>query len=256
MSVADFNTIHEQVQPDPLHLLVNCNCLFGPHEQLCSVLDQGAKLIVESLPVEQCTIIWAGDGNNGAHETSEYSRNGAEMKIDQLPAFRQLLHKAQTTRWPGTEHLQVFDADYGRRRLLVTALRVRGEVVGTCAMLVNNSPDSDSPDFREILSLLMQQIDHAIESFHLKKLLASRYAAFAISRDGKEKNDSAHSIAEYTLAAVKNPEKVAKLIARSFYKDLRRAGFDMKQILIVASELIDNLNQAVKRTREKTSEAS
>jgi len=68
----------------------------------------------------------------------------------------------------------------------------------------------------------------------------------------KRSGTSRRSLEDHILASAQNPEKAAKIIARSFYKDLRRAGFETKQVLVVASELISNLNDALKKTRAKT----
>jgi L-methionine (R)-S-oxide reductase len=86
--------------------------------------------------------------------------------------------------------------------------------------------------------------------------LASRYAAIALSRNGHGDAADQNAFDAQFLAAVTNPEKVARIIARSFYKDLRKAGFETKQILVVATELIDSLNQALRRTKAKTASAA
>ena len=53
------------------------------------------------------------------------------------------------------------------------------------------------------------------------------------------------------LEGVERPEEVAKILARSFYKELRKAGFEGKHIVVIAAELIDCLNETLRKTRAK-----
>lgn len=43
------------------------------------------------------------------------------------------------------------------------------------------------------------------------------------------------------------PDKAARIVARSFYRELRKAGFETKDILLVTAEILDNLNEAFRR---------
>ena len=101
---------------------------------------------------------------------------------------------------------------------------------------------------------LTEHLSLAVETQHLRQLLASRYATIALSRDRHGDGTEAGALDVRFLAAVAKPEKVARIIARSFYKDLRKAGFETKQILVVATELIDSLNVALRRTKAKTTQ--
>lgn len=56
------------------------------------------------------------------------------------------------------------------------------------------------------------------------------------------------------LQKAHNPDKAAKIIARSFYKELRKAGFEAKHIVVVAAEILDNLNEALRQARAKSRE--
>jgi len=51
------------------------------------------------------------------------------------------------------------------------------------------------------------------------------------------------------LRKAQNLDKAAKIVARSFYKELRKAGFEVKHILAVATEIIANLNEAFRQPK-------
>jgi len=81
--------------------------------------------------------------------------------------------------------------------------------------------------------------------------LRQRVAAKPVS------NEPANSaLVPHIHAAIANPERIAKIVARSFYRELRKAGFAPKQILMVANELIGNLSEALNKTQAKTDAAS
>jgi hypothetical protein len=47
--------------------------------------------------------------------------------------------------------------------------------------------------------------------------------------------------------AYRNPEDVAKILARSFFSEMTKAGFEAAQIVSAASELIEQLNRRLQR---------
>jgi Fe-S cluster assembly ATPase SufC len=50
-------------------------------------------------------------------------------------------------------------------------------------------------------------------------------------------------VGESVRLAYRNPEDVAKILARSFFREMTKAGFEPAQIVSAATELIDQLNQ-------------
>lgn len=52
-------------------------------------------------------------------------------------------------------------------------------------------------------------------------------------------------------ALTENPEKVSILVARAFFRELRRQNFTDSQVVRVASELIDCLNKSLEGYKDK-----
>ena len=74
---------------------------------------------------------------------------------------------------------------------------------------------------------------------------------------GKKANtDMSHPYGKfdaYVTAAVNNTEKASELVAKSFYKILRKNGFNDAQIINVANNLLDCLIQTLGNYKEKKS---
>jgi hypothetical protein len=54
------------------------------------------------------------------------------------------------------------------------------------------------------------------------------------------------------LHKAQNLDKAAKIVARSFYRELRKAGFEIKHILAVTTEIIANLNEAFREAKTQS----
>jgi len=207
-----------------------------PCESLDALLDAAAQSVIDAFGVETAAVVWIDE-------------NAPQLRLraQRPPA---------ALRAAGAEHPAIACVARLREGGTPTAgpelalpLSVNGLTVG---YLYAHAPQRGGTRAARIdagaLGMLAVQLGLAIEAQGLRQMLASRYAPAALS--GREHADAAAREARF-LEAVTHPEKVARIIARSFYRDLRRSGFETKQILVVASELIDNLNEALRRTRAK-----
>jgi Fe-S cluster assembly ATPase SufC len=62
----------------------------------------------------------------------------------------------------------------------------------------------------------------------------------------QEAQQAKERVGESVRLAYRNPEDVAKILARSFFREMTKAGFESGQIVSAATELIDQLNHRLK----------
>jgi hypothetical protein len=230
------------------------DCAIGPidalrrlcaqHETVDALLEDAAQIALAVLGAEVCAIAWL-DEDKPTPRLRASRRRGAQTLSAEEDAriVRFIAALRAPPERPGAR------AALGNER--ARALHIGTRTVGYLyARRAARGSGLDTP----LLDALAAQLGMAIETLHLRQLLASRYATIALSRDGQGEAGEAGALDVGVLSAVTHPEKVARIIARSFYKDLRKAGFETKQILVVASELIDSLNAALRRTKAKTTQ--
>jgi GAF domain-containing protein len=99
----------------------------------------------------------------------------------------------------------------------------------------------DAPDLglAEIVAAL---VGKCVQVARLQTLLGSRLAQASLAREEKE------VVARLTEGTVP-PARVAKLLAKSFFRDLAAAGFEPGQIIDAASEIIDLVSKDINRYR-------
>jgi hypothetical protein len=223
--------------------------LCAQHESVDALLEDAAQIALEVLGAEVCAMIWLDEDRRTPRVRAWRRRDAQALSADddaRIVRFIAALHtppqgpKARAA--PGTERAR--------------ALHIGTRTVGYLYARAEGKRGARAPGLDTVLlDALAAQLGMAIETLHLRQLLASRYATIALSRNGQGDGADAGALDVSFLSAVTHPEKVARIIARSFYKDLRKAGFETKQILVVATELIDSLNVALRRTKAKTTQA-
>lgn len=88
-------------------------------------------------------------------------------------------------------------------------------------------------------------IGRALHIARLNRLLESRLAQMALTLDGVQ---DACAVVSLTT---QEPDKVAAMLARAFYREMRHCGFGPNQIIRAASEIISELTGNLDRHRQR-----
>lgn len=123
-----------------------------------------------------------------------------------------------------------------RRRAAVPALmsapvRIDGRIVG----VLNATGVAFSEAELQLFEVLALFIGKSVQVIQLQRVLASRFAQMALVREAHERGRSVVG------TAYQQPEDAARILARSFYKEMARAGFAPGEIVSAATELIGQL---------------
>jgi len=114
------------------------------------------------------------------------------------------------------------------RSMMSAPIRIEGRTVGVANVAGTGFTQADLVLFETVCLFIGKEVQVA----QLQHLLGSEFARQAL----------AHDAAGPVSLSYRNPEDVARILARSFYKELTRAGFEAPQIVGAASEIIDQLN--------------
>ncbi|MDP2787693.1 MAG: GAF domain-containing protein [Pseudomonadota bacterium] len=122
-------------------------------------------------------------------------------------------------------------------------------LAGRPAGVLNVSQPIDRPRFSsadqanaELAALL---IGRAIQVGRLDRMLDSRFAQMAFTLEG-----ATDAVSVIALSA-HDPDKVAKMLARGFYRELRHCGFTPNQVIHAAGEIISELTRSLNRHKKR-----
>ena len=87
-------------------------------------------------------------------------------------------------------------------------------------------------------------IGRSVQVEWLQKLVRSRIAQLALAREGQE-------IVTRLTEGSAPPSRLAKMLAKSFYRDLASAGFSSGQIIEAASEIIGQISGDLARHKKR-----
>lgn len=119
------------------------------------------------------------------------------------------------------------------RSMMSAPIRIEGRTVGVANVAGTGFTQADLALF-EVVCLF---IGKSVQVAQLQHLLRSHFARQALAQEADGVPPGAY----------RNPEDVARILARSFYKELSRAGFEAPQIVGAASEIIDQLNNKLQK---------
>ncbi|WP_109478913.1 GAF domain-containing protein [Paraburkholderia sp. C35] len=120
-------------------------------------------------------------------------------------------------------------------------LLLRGKTIGIVyAYRPLKKPCFDADDLRllENLSLLVVKALHVNQ---IQQLMKSRFTQAALTRSSEK------TVREIIAGSAQNPNQIAKILAKSFYREMTNAGFNFSQIIHAASEIISELSNSVRK---------
>lgn len=124
---------------------------------------------------------------------------------------------------------------------MFSTIVLQGKVVGVVHAVLPQQQDSFSKHDLDLFSILTPIITKSIQVIQLQQLLRSRFTQMAVSR-------SDESIAHEMLSGViQNPNQIARILAKTFYREMLRAGFSFNQIIFAATEVISELSAGLRQ---------
>lgn len=100
-------------------------------------------------------------------------------------------------------------------------------------------------DAAELAALLIGRV---IQVARLDRILDSRFAQMAFTLEGAGEACSVISLSAH------DPDRVAKMLAKAFYREMRHCGFTPNQIIHAAGEIISELTGSLNRHKKRIGE--
>ena len=211
-------------------------------------LNQLAATTAALIGAASCSIMLLGSGEGQDARMSIYARHGqlpeaalnASVGHGEGIAGR-VLASGQALLVPDIGRSEL--APLARRRdqagasLLCAPIPIDGKLVG----VINAASAPGGPAFGDtelrLLEVTALFIGKSIQVQQLQHLLDSRFAQLALLQEAQER------VGASVRLAYRHPEDVARILARSFFREMTKAGFESGQIVGAASELIEQLKR-------------
>lgn len=116
--------------------------------------------------------------------------------------------------------------------LVCAPLRIDGKLAGVVNVASAAGRTFDATDL-QMLEVIALFIGKSIQVQQLRRLLDSRFAQLAMQQE----------VEGPTRTVYRNPDEVARILAKTFYKEMAKAGFTAAQIVNASSEIIEQLHQ-------------
>ncbi|HRH81080.1 MAG TPA: GAF domain-containing protein [Thiobacillaceae bacterium] len=122
-------------------------------------------------------------------------------------------------------------------------------IAGQTAGVLNISEPRDRKAFtaadQELAELAASLMGRAIQIMRLARLLDSRFAQMAMTLEGVQDASSVVAL------SAQDPERLSKMLAKAFYKEMRHCGFTPNQIIHAAGEIISELTGSLNRHKRR-----
>jgi GAF domain-containing protein len=249
-----------QAAPDPplhnpLRHLRDLAVFLSVEDNLEARLDELARLTARATAAASCSIMLLSDGESEAPglklwASTETLPNDAwsDSPREETSIAGRVLERGQPIliadiRTSEFAALARNRADIGIS-FISAPIAVNAQVIG----VMNLSSRADSAAFHDtdltLTTIVAALIGRSVQVEWLQKLVRSRIAQLALAREGRE-------IVTRLTDGSAPPSRLAKMLAKSFYRDLASAGFSSGQIIEAASEIIGQISGDLTRHKKR-----
>lgn len=236
----------------PVHELFDLSTFLEQQLNLDDSLRELAVMAAEILDTENCSIMLLKDEEGSDEPTLRIFAHSGYLPEAAHTEARKLKDGVSGYVAATGESLLVEDIERspfaplkrGRYRstgFIAVPIVIQGKVVGVINANTPRSKQNVDKRDLELLTAIALLISKSIQVIHLQNLLRSRYAQFALAHE-----KAADSVTIPT-AVLQNPDSTARILAKTFYSEMTKAGFGPDHILATASEIISLLTEKLKR---------
>jgi GAF domain-containing protein len=242
---------------DYLIKLVGSPQLLEHHRTLEDGLSELARRSADLLRVQRCSIMLLAPTDEGEEPRLQiYSHHGdlpGSALHDAVPLRQGIAGHVLSTGEPlFLEDVRESEFAHLARgeghlspSLLCAPIRISGDPVG----VINVSDPLPGQRLRrddlELLEVFAMIVGQSIHTYQLQRIVESRVLQMAALQEQREQSGSA------ARPISPDPARLAKLVAKNFFRELTNAGFGPNAVIAVASEVLSMLNETLARHKER-----
>jgi L-methionine (R)-S-oxide reductase len=135
--------------------------------------------------------------------------------------------------------------DDPRKSLISSPIAINKRIVGVINVSGHFNGEAFTPVDVHWLELFALFIGKSIQAIQLQGILNSRFVQLALVQEAEQKLGGSYK------TVLQHPDQLAKILAKSFYKEMVRAGFGTSHIINTASEIIALLSHGLQRHNKR-----
>lgn len=235
------------------HQLIDLTGFIEQQKSLDECLQDIAIMAAEILQTQNCSIMLLKDDEDTGEITlrifahSGYLPDVAHREARKIkesisghvvstgePLFVEDINRSQFS------HLK--RGRYTSKGFIAVPIKIYDKVIGVInANTPLNRSNIERKDL-ELLTAIALLIGKSIQVIQLQSLLRSKYALYAL---GQVRGTS------LSVSVHQSPDKIAKILAKTFYNEMSKAGFGPDHMLTTAAEIVSLLSDKLKKHRDR-----
>lgn len=239
--------------------LVNITDFLEKHVNLDECLNELASMLADILQVKNCSIMLLEEKRNSHENRFRVFANFGYLpgsvfcrivKIDEgianyVVRTGNALLVNDILKSPFSSMARHVNNTDTERSFISVPISVNDRIIGIINISSTQNGSILSHEDLSYVKILALTIGKSIYIIHLKNLLNSRYAQVALINEAKNK------IGNVSLCALQEPRKVAKILAKTFYTEMTKAGFGPDHIIDASTEIISLLSKSLRRHKKR-----
>lgn len=137
--------------------------------------------------------------------------------------------------------------DVPDKSLMSAPIMADSQVIGVINVSFPLKSKSFTEEDLQLLEIFAAFVSKSLQISQLQMILRSKFVERAVSRELEDDH-----IKEY-LSINPNPNKLAKIVAKSFFRELTQAGFGANEVISIATEVLSLLNGSLEKHRQRLS---
>lgn len=124
---------------------------------------------------------------------------------------------------------------------MVSTIVLHGKIIGVVHACQPVQQSGFSKDDLDLFGVLTPLITKSIQVIQLQYILKSRFTQLALTKSNEL------TLHDLISGVRQNPNQIARILARSFYREMLNAGFSFNQIIFSVAEVISELSASLRR---------
>ena len=136
-----------------------------------------------------------------------------------------------------------------RECMIASHICIEGRTIGVVNVASEKNSRLFNAENMQLLGVVSWFVGQSLQVVQLESLLISQFALMAVAQEAQ------YTLGNALAVASQRPEQLAKMLAKSFYREMVKVGFNSAQIINAAAEIVSQLSDNLQKHRKRNRRA-